>query len=327
MTTIITQENVGQFFKAGPTDRPPQLRATLSDAIVRGVVFREPVRLDGPQKVALESVSFLGDVAAPKGLGLDVVGGRGLTLSKMKWSGLLQAAKLFDCDGLTLSDFECSDIVTDGIIGGSLKNFVFERGRFWKWRTELGGGRHADSIQLARPSLAARTTVSTDGVIRGMQIAVWNTQGIFIPEQERILVEGNTVATDLRTAFGAAKARDITYRDNRAITLPPSPTLAGWDIREALGIKFEGDNVETSYLGRKGTTYSARAVTTDPALAAEITGLRTTLGTSEAALTACREVGATLLEKVTATSAELSAAQTDLAAANAKIAKAREDLA
>lgn len=210
----------------------------------KGVTFEQPVRLDNAEGVTLDGCTFKG--IRGKDPGLTLHGGSGIRVTGGQVQDWQTGIKVFGVKGLSVSYVNFHRIAFDGLILGQVEDFLIEGNVFSEWVPF--GTKHPDAIQAVRPD--ARTGPTRNGVIRGNLIHVRSAQGIFVPQVENVLIEGNTVITDLATAYGCAKSVNVTLRDNVAATNAPSSTIARFDLREAGGLKVEPGNVVRPY-GRR----------------------------------------------------------------------------
>lgn len=212
------------------------LRASgLKGVTFKGVRFDTPVRLDRPEGVVFDGCTWAGAGKVP---GLVIDGGIDVKVTGGELCGWETGIKAFGVVGLTVSGVNFNHIAFDGIILGQVSRFLLEANTFSDWVPY--GTKHPDAIQAVRPD--ARTGVTRDGIIRGNLIIVRSAQGIFVPQVEDVLIENNTVITDLATAYGVGKSKNVTLRGNVAATHAPSPTIARFDLREAVGLKVEAGN-------------------------------------------------------------------------------------
>lgn len=208
----------------------------LKDVTFKGIAFDKPVRLDGAENVTFDGCTFKG--IRGKDPGLTIHGGANIKVTGGEFADWQTGIKAFDVKGLTVSYVSFHHICFDGLILGQVVGFLIEGNTFNDWVPF--GTKHPDAIQAVRPDL--RTGVTRDGVIRGNLVNVRASQGIFVPQVENVVIEGNTVTTDLATAYGLGKSVNVTLRDNVAITSAPSATIARFDAREAVGLKLEAGN-------------------------------------------------------------------------------------
>lgn len=180
---------------------------------------------EGPGQADAKVSGVFGD-----GYGLNIHGGRKLTIARNAFSGLKIGLLISETDGFQVADNTFTSMRSDGMDVALSHNGVIEGNHCWG--TVVRTQEHPDCIQMwSRPP----ATPTSDMVVRHNKVE-GDTQGISLFNHvrdgvddggfDRILIEDNDVSVTASQAIAIVGGRNSIIRNNRVTSLPGGPYRA-----------------------------------------------------------------------------------------------------